>query len=188
MSMIDKGTRNFVKHIRYLDQKGSYRWATFEITVPPEYGKDNHILLMTWKEADYSASLVQDYEKMVNETFCKVFRVSLRSEKYQILHLEKNEKDIRKDENESIIETLKNYVAAGNVNKDFVDKVFEFADIPKVRKHFEESDERLTARYERLMDGEYVPAVIEITKSASYSREDPQVLVYVRRAYSEKRG
>ena len=188
MNMIDKGTRNFVKHIRYLDEKGAYRWCTFEVTVPPEYGGDNHIVLMTWKEADYSASLVQDYEKIVNENFCRVFRASLRTGKYQILHIEKGGKDIRENEDESLITTLEKYVAEGFVAEPYKEAVRKFADIYELRKHFEESDERLTVRYDRMMDGEVTPAVIEIMRSASYSLENPEVLVYVRKAYTKNRG
>ena len=184
MSLIEKGHKNILKHFRY-KVDGAYKWATFEVMVPPEYGDDNHIVLMTWKNADYSVSLVHEYEKLVTENFSKIAKVNLDTKKYEMLHVSKLEHVDSDFEEEGEFDDFANFVAIEKVAPEDAEKFKAFADIDKFKEHFKNSDEKINVRYNKITDGEKMPTVMEATKSASYTDTNPEILLYIRRGRME---
>ena len=91
---------------------------------------------MTWKNADYSVSLVHEYEKLVTENFSKIAKVNLDTKKYEMLHVSKIEKIDSDFEEKGEFDDFANFVAIEKVAPEDTDRFKAFADLDKLKEHF----------------------------------------------------
>lgn len=180
LKRIANGSNKFLHSLRYF-KDGKYEWVLFEITVPNDFDPiDNPTLLFTWKNIGVRYQSSEDLLYLLSLNFHKLLRVNLESQRFESLHVNKDELTKKKGYSEKIGLWLKNFAKTGNVHSDDVENYLKFANTKKMQKHFEKSDEPLSISYRRLVGEEFVTVTMTICKSLQYTKQRPIVLLYLK--------
>lgn len=116
----------------------------------------------------------------VCDTYTKILRVNLTSDRHQIINTNEAEKVPDKGYSESISEWIKNFGQSGQVHPDDLENYLEKTDTDYLKKYFDAGHKYLSIFYRRKIDDNFKQVMMEIIPSAEYSSDYQDVFLYVK--------
>ena len=122
---------------------------------------------------------LEDSLQLLANNYHKILRINLTEDSHTELKMYETEKNVQKGYSENISVWLKQFALTGQVDPKDCDAYLKFTDIDNIRRHFEQSDERMRFRYRRMTNGEFKWVLMEIMKSSEYQIDNQIVILYI---------
>ena len=168
------GKRVVIHGIRY-KIADVYVWTTIEMYVPHGLSEDNSWALFTMRESETAPIKL---ESEFPDGCCKLLKVNLTEDSYEIICVRENELAIA-DIAPRMSEWFAVFAQTGVMAEDR-EGFRDFVDIEKLRSYFAEAGSTISFSYRRKFSGGYRPAEMGLVLSAEYTDKQQIVFLYVK--------
>lgn len=115
------------------------------------------------------------------KSYTKILDASLTTDSFRVIQLDESEREAAKGYGDKLSDWLCNFALSGMVHPDDLDIYLEETSFDHLRQHFRKGSTAFGLRYRRMIDGKYRHAMLEIVPAKSYTHEDQNVYVMVKK-------
>ncbi len=162
-----------------------FKWITYEITAPKNFSEENPWALITWREADSEAKVMEDAMKMLSTIFYKVLKIDLTNETHEDIKVFDSEKTSEYGYSANIIEWFRGFAETGCVHEEDKLGYLAFTNINSLRDTFRHSRDCRRFRYRRKTGDGFRWVCMEIIPSIEYTDDEQIVMLYIRDIHDE---
>lgn len=123
---------------------------------------------------------VQDYASVFRDETAKILKINLTDDTFAIIKVSLDEKKTEEGYSDCFSEWTKGLLAAGYVHEDSLELFNEKVNIENWKKHFDESNEKISFIYRRKFKNEYYQAFVEVVRGNEYRPDHQIVFLFVK--------
>lgn len=115
------------------------------------------------------------------KSYTKILEASLTTDSYRAIQIDESEREAAYGYGDKLSDWLKNFALTGMVHPDDAEEFLREMDFDHLRQHFRKGSTAFALRYRRMIGGKYRHALLEIVPTKSYTDEDQNVYILVKK-------